>query len=726
MDQCKTKYSLIVVSLTAMALLLVLLGACQGEIEEDQALLSNVQADLKSSTGLVGEIVSGESFAKGIAPEDYQARTGVNYRPSFNEHPGIPEQCWIETGYGTQNACKYCHTDYLSKLGHGNNIPIGEDQILYSFPTPALNKIAWRNITHPQEITTRLSQEGISIPHSHDQALLDYVRQDNWTGTYMKARSSGDESWNNLAESGNSFQLFPALDPRNLFPFRKNDPTGGGTHGYIDPEGFVRNSEDNYTGWRAINFFPYSIFTPLTGSVSGIYIRLPEPFMQTAREFDLVTYKHNLDLLEANIKNQPLVATLYAGDAGSVPINKGFFPLGTEFAHPLHYVDLNADGDSGMRPNGVSGNNGVAYEFPGTRSKRVKEIRYMYKWKAVTLEELAEPGVEGEDGYQRFLSNSRQGWIDNGAGWILAAYIEDRKGNLRPQTTEELVQCKGCHALTGNTVDSVWSFQRKLPEDSGWRDMNYGEYNARTPEVTRLPDFENLSAGMGVLGYFFYTVVGADLFGVTPSELKEELLAYASKQNLVESLKLEHPLQEIFDDEALKNMERDSRQRLLLQRQNIMRHYAREKAYLDHDEKSDAYFIRGSVFYPSEQTMQENIQGYYKIVLDQSFNLSKHVFGEQPEGIPFTFRSDGTVLDADRKIIPVGEVINGRPWGEDGVGTTPTGIVEVNDEGLPVNAEGVPVDLGEHPEQAAGHVSTGGTFDMMYNSILSDIPVRRD
>ena len=36
---------------------------------------------------------------------------------------------------------------------------------------------------------------------------------------------------------------------------------------------------------------PYGIFTPMTGSVSGIYLRLPKPFMQ--REdggFDLTVY----------------------------------------------------------------------------------------------------------------------------------------------------------------------------------------------------------------------------------------------------------------------------------------------------------------------------------------------------------------------------------------------------------------------------------------------------
>src|SRR3990172_5148488 len=33
--------------------------------------------------------------------------------------------------------------------------------------------------------------------------------------------------------------------------------------------------------------------------------------------------------------------------------------------------------------------------------------------------------------------------------------------------------------------------------------------------------------------------------------------------------------------------------------------------------------------------------------------------------------------------------------------------------------------LSRHPERPAGHVTRGGTFDMLYNPILSDRPLRR-
>jgi len=231
---------------------------------------------------------------------------------------------------------------------------------------------------------------------------------------------------------------------------------------------------------------------------------------------------------------------------------------------------------------------------------------------------------------------------------------------------------------------------------------------------------------MGELGYFYYTVVGADLFGVLPEGLKTELQRHARSEEVSTRLRLRHPLSEIFDDRPLKTMPASSRKELLLERQRIKRDYANEKAYLYRDPELGVDFIKGSVLYPSDESVRRNIRSYYRIVLDQSFNLSKHSFGDESDGIPFTLRSDGSVLDGDRRRIPVGEVITGRPWGEDGVGVTPTGIVRVNENGEPVEREGRLVDVNKHPERAVGHVSTGGTFDMMYNPILGNRPIQRD
>lgn len=665
-----------------------------------------------SKKGLTPQIIPLADFHQGVAPRGFSSNSGAAYKPSYNEDPSIPAQCWVETGYGTQNACLYCHTDYLADKGHGNAFPLGEDQILYSFPSPDLNKVLWRNTIFPQEIVARLKKEGIALPEKND---VDYVRQDNWQPAWKKARAGSSTAW--LNEKSDQFKLFPALNPQHLFPYREKDPTRGGTCGFVDANGFVRDKNEAFTGWRAINFFPYGIFTPLSGSVSGIYIRLPKQFMTRNGSFSRKIYQKNLNLLELNIKNRSYKETHYYGDASGVKILSGFFPVGTEFAHPLHYVDLNADGQVGEKIDGVVDNKGEIFEFPGTRARRIKEMRYMYKWKEVGLEDIDE-----EAHYEDFvIGNEGQGWIDNNAGWLLAAFIENRDGNLRPQTTEEMMQCIGCHGKVGNTVDSVWSFQRKLPAADGWREMDYGAYDSNEPRRSHLPEYAHANTSMGELGFFYYTVVGADLYGVMPDEIAKELKAYAETNH--KSLDLHNPIDAIFNDDLLKNMEAAKRRAHLLDRQKVMRAYVADLEYLYHDKETGSSYIKGSLLYPSQQTMKNNISLYRKIVLDQSYNLGKDVFGSETDNVPFTFRSDGTVKDADGNIIPTGQIITSRPYDEEGTGTTPTGIVKVNRQGIPVDSEGNTVDIEANPEKAVGHISTGGTFDTMYNPILSDRPL---
>ncbi len=678
--------------------------------------------------GLVAEIVSAESFYKGIPPANFEKVAGAPYKPSYNDEPEIPAQCWIETSYGTQNACKYCHTDYLAEIGHGNNFPIADDQITYSFPSPNLNRILWQNIIYPQNIAERLKTEGIDIPSIDD---VDYIRNDNWLATFSKARENQSDDWIIGKNSKDQFALFPALNPQHLFPFNAENPTSNGKHGYVDNEGFVRNETEQFTGWRAVNFFPYAIFTPLTGSVSGIYVRLPKDFMTQNSNIDIEIYKQNLDLLEQNIKNQALNLTHFVGDASKIEIKKGFYPVGTEFAHPLHYVDLLADGEMGSSVDGALANNEVTYEFPGTRSKRVKEIRYMYKWKEVDLEDIGEDEEEGDEEkdekdeeeieYGEYIGREGQGWIDNGAGWILAAYIENRHGELRPQTTEELAQCLGCHSKVGNTIDAIWSFQRKLPGLEGWADMNYGKYKSTEPNQTKLQDYLNERSGMGEQGYFYYSVVGADLYGVMPSEIRNELIDYAKRINLKKDLQTDFEIQEILDDEILKQMDKSQRKPRLMARQKLMRHYSKSLEYLAYSEADDNYYVKGNIFYPTIETMKANIQGYRKIVLDQSFNLGKDAFGTEADHIPFTFRSDGTVVDEKDRTIAVGDVIYSRPFNDDGVGITPTGIIE----GEAYDLNGNLIENFTDEDRKSGKIRFSGTLDNYYNPILSGKSIRK-
>ena len=99
--------------------------------------------EVRTATGLDAEMIRLSRFIDGVGPGDFEEWSGVPYRPSFNANPSIPVQCWIETSYGTQNACKYCHTPELTRIKHGNGWPIKvsiEAQVLYSFERPNLNR----------------------------------------------------------------------------------------------------------------------------------------------------------------------------------------------------------------------------------------------------------------------------------------------------------------------------------------------------------------------------------------------------------------------------------------------------------------------------------------------------------------------------------------------------------------------------------------------------------
>jgi len=423
--------------ITSAFLLTVLLGVMSLQASEKKADQTVAVREALAQKGLTAMAIRLADFHEGVEPENFKKRTGADYKPSYNEEPSIPAQCWIETGYGTQNACLYCHTDYLASIEHGNAFPLGEDQILYSFPSPDLNKVLWRNTIFPEEIVERLKKEGIALPDREDVA---YVRRDNWQPAFEKAQRDKTDNWLNVGAE--EFILFPALNPAHLYPETGDDPTSGGKHGYVDKNGFVRDEKGGYTGWRAVNFFPYGIFMPMSGSVSGIYLRLPRQFMTKDNKICSETWHKNLDLLEKNIKNRNYEETRYFGDAAEIEVKRGFFPVGSEFAHPLHYVDLKADGEYGDKLDAVVDSKKRDYEFPGTRSKRLKEIRYMYKWKDVDVEDIDEDAH-----FEDFaIGHEGQGWVDNNVGWLLSAYIEDRNGDLRPQTSEELMQCIGSTA----------------------------------------------------------------------------------------------------------------------------------------------------------------------------------------------------------------------------------------------------------------------------------------
>lgn len=582
-----------------------------------------------------------------------------------NPYANIPAQCYIETSNGTQNSCLFCHSNAAARIGLGNNIPqaglndkIGNLQLEYAFgpanefaKSPNINP--WRNLIAPKELEDEFNKLKIDTTLWN---LEEYISSDNWQKAY------------DSKEDKKEFFLFPNLNPANL---------------PADDDGFVRSEnkkegrfKDNIsynTGWRAINFIPYGIFTPYSGSVSGIYVQLSEKFMKDKNGlFNLNIYKKNLNLLEKAIQDRlEKTEKMYYGSANNIEVKRGLFPLGTKFAHPLHYVDARADET-------YANNN----KYPGLRANRVKEIRYMYKYKMYYPNEVV---AKEEDAPLYY--NKNESWIDNGAGWYMSAYIEDKNGNLRGQTPQELLTCIGCHSSTygfepeqftsgtGNAIDTVWSMPRKLANDEGWKEMNYlaYKYNKNSTLIQSIgksftKDPINKNANIGEFRYFLNHVVGASLYGDMPELMEDYLSSNIKKEN---GYKEDFPKLEFTSVSVFNKIQKT--------RQELMREFTKNKDYLTKDG-----FIQEELIYPSLKHIQKNIEGYRKIVSTQRYRYGKDYF----EKIPFSFRyyrdKKNGFTHIDGKEYNFAEVITDRPYDRSetilkGVGNVLTLIDENSD-----------------------------------------------
>lgn len=605
----------------------VLLSACN-----DQSLTVNSSKPV-AGLGLQGSVISPLRFS--------------------NPYPQIPAQCYTETSRGAQNTCQYCHTNAMYKAGLGNNNPqagaeprIGNFQLEYAYApydtsAPLASVNHWENTLKPEVLRQVVASLNI-ITSTWD--MQTYIRSDNWH-TAFQQRGGNLKEWDAGRQA--PFRLFPALDPQDL-PAKAD----GFVRSAEETHGFFADEQGWLTGWRALNFMPYGIFTPLTGSVSGVYIRLPAKFMQqTDGSFDLAIYKANLELLEQAIQDR-LTATSpqqYFGKAQEVRVQRGLYPLGTEFAHPLHYVDVQADGS---HPSISS--------FPGTRSRRLKEMRYMYK--ARTWEPSQFRSAEKAEG-TGIYGNDQQGWVDNGAGWLLAGFIEDKNGALRPQTREEMTQCIACHSGitrtefptftsgTGNTIDSTWALARKFAGNLGWQEMNYLAYHAdnkalpkAVPGQTGQVDPINRHLGKGELRHFLETVVGASLYGDMPASI-EAWLAQEIKSTQGYSA----------DWPSLINLDASAFQQAQALRQGLMRELTAKGRHL----QANGY-VQGVFLYPPQQDALAAAARYRQVVVTQRYHLGKDVFATTPWAYRHFRETTDTISKVDGTPYQTGELITER------------------------------------------------------------------
>lgn len=400
----------------------------------------------------------------------------------------IPSQCYTKTTNSANenilhNPCFSCHVKNKEP-----NFTLMDDDLQegYDFPGLAL-KNPWLNL---------FKDRSKEVSKISDEEILKYIREDNYK----------DENGQIILKS--------KLENLNKdWDFNEN----GKWDGYIpdinfnfDAQGFDKTNDDKYTGWRAFAYQPFlGTFWPTNGSTDDVLIRLSKEFQSDENgNFDLEVYKINLLIIEALIKQKTLqtdeidekkygvdlnqngkldIATQivfnwvkpkydaktkkihdfsmsYVGmakkllDENKIKIAPGLYPVGTEFAHTVRYIDFDENKNIKM-------------------ASRLKEFRYSKKHKWNTYAQLNNLGLadikerhDFPDRLDIYLGDIETG-LGNKRGWYYQGFIEDKKGDLRPQSYEENLSCMGCHSNVGVIADSTYVYQRKLEKGSyldGW------------------------------------------------------------------------------------------------------------------------------------------------------------------------------------------------------------------------------------------------------------------
>lgn len=398
----------------------------------------------------------------------------------YNREAIIPPMCYTKTE-GQYNPCYVCHQNALPER---ENVMNDKDlQVAYTFSEQG-TKNHWDNLFEDRSVqTAKIS----------DQEILNWVRADNYS-----------ELAGRLEEEGF----------RGFIPDLKNLEKGPAA---FDEEGFAKDGSH----WVAFNYKPFpSTFWPTNGSTDDVMIRLPEAFRTTLQgEFSVHVYRANLAILEANMKGMQHISTYpiderivgkdldangaleviqeitvfdtYVGAADKQFKESFIYPQGTEFLHTVRYLDVNKEGSVGI-------------------STRMKEVRYMKKWQAypkfVLAQYYLEEEFEKEAGHLPGYTFLGDNGLDNGMGWSIQGFIENKRGQLRVSSFEENLFCMGCHNSIGSTIDKTFSFARKVDGAEGWGYIN----------LKGMPDAPNKGESKGEIATYLGRVGGGGEFRSNP------------------------------------------------------------------------------------------------------------------------------------------------------------------------------------------------------------------
>jgi len=364
----------------------------------------------------------------------------------YNREAIIPPQCYTRTEVSF-NPCYVCHQNAIK--GRENVMNDRDLQADYSFSDKGLTN-HWKNL---------FEDRSKAVAKISDSDILKYINQDNYTELAGRLRQVNFEGW------------IPDLHNLQLGALA------------FDEEGFAKDGSH----WVAFKYKPFpSTFWPTNGSTDDVMIRLPKEFRTDLDgTYSRDIYKANLAILEAKIKGVEEMGCLpvdekqvgvdlngdgnltgidritnvgsYVGAAHNKNKTTHLYPEHTEFLHTVRYLGI-TDGEE------------------ITVSVRMKEVRYMRKWvyysKPVYARRYQLESFEKEAGNLPGYQYVGHHGLDNGNGWSISGFIEDRKGRLRFNTYEENFFCMGCHASIGSTIDKTFGFPRKIDGAQGWGYIN--------------------------------------------------------------------------------------------------------------------------------------------------------------------------------------------------------------------------------------------------------------
>ncbi len=343
-----------------------------------------------------------------------------------NQAAYITSECYTKTvdSRGRKhNPCYACHIN--SKEPNYTN---DEDlQASYDFP-----EYATKN-----HFTNLFKDRTKEVKKISDSDILKYVKQNNYKNLAYKLKKHLPKNWD---VNGNGKWDGYILDCNYHF----------------DPNGFDRDMYGNLTGWVAFSYRPFlGTFWPTNGSTDDVLIRLPKKFWKDKNgKIDTKIYKANLNILKEQMRDSAdNYHRYFVGLAKDIRAVPRLYPVGTEFLHSVRYIDIK---------------NGKA-----TMAKRMKELRYAKKVSYLTYSDLkfqagkdAQEVLDNPDELEVFrVGNAEKGLYTK--GWFYQGFIEDKKGELRPQNYEETLYCIGCHSGIGATTDTTFAFPRAF----GWKWM---------------------------------------------------------------------------------------------------------------------------------------------------------------------------------------------------------------------------------------------------------------